>query len=171
MDTKNIIIQGQTFQATLPYVAGAVLTESEARALNQVRLENIRNNFASKVKASLEKTEGAIAEADLPKAFADFEAAYSFSMPGMGGGRQTLDPIEREALVLARGVVENAMKAKGLPTKPDAALSDDEKAAFKAKVADKVAEVAQRDNIVAAAKKNVKDRAKTLEALGADLDL
>ncbi len=55
MDTKNIIIQGQTFTASLPYAAGQALTESEARALNQVRLENIRNNFASKVKASLEK--------------------------------------------------------------------------------------------------------------------
>lgn len=169
--TKTIIIQGLEFTASLPYLAGHTLTDAEARALNQVRLENIRNNFATKVKASTDKAEGSIPPDQLSAKFAEFEAAYSFSMPGAGGGTRTLDPIEREALALAKDVVKNALAAQGKSMTAPKEASDDEKAAYKDKINAKVEEIAGRDVVIAQARKNVAARSKSLDALAEGLDL
>ena len=48
---EQIIIQGVTFNVPTPYAEGHVLATNEASALNQLLHENLRNNFASKVKA------------------------------------------------------------------------------------------------------------------------
>ena len=56
MTTKEITIAGQTFAVLQPYAEGHTITEAEAKALNQVRAENVRNNMAGKVKAAAEGT-------------------------------------------------------------------------------------------------------------------
>jgi hypothetical protein len=43
-------IMGLQFEVRAPYCAGHLCTAGEARALNQTRLENIRNNLAAKAK-------------------------------------------------------------------------------------------------------------------------
>lgn len=168
---KNLTIAGVNFEAPFKYSAGHVLTENEARVLNQTRFENLRNNFAGKVKASVEGAEGSIPQADLPKAFAEFEASYDFSTPGTGNGATRLDPVEKEAMSLAREVVKAKLAKAGKSYNPPKGASEAEATAYKEQIAAVVARVAERDDIVAAAKKNVASRSKALETISDGLDL
>lgn len=98
--TTTITIAGRQFTATPIYAAGNVLTENEANALNQVRFENLRNNFAPKAK------EGASQE--------DFDAyasSYQFGVRTGGGSR--LDPVQAEAMSLAKDQIKAALKSAG----------------------------------------------------------
>ena len=54
-DTKfsEITIQGMGFAVPIVYAEGHPLTANQAAALNQVLAENLRNNFASKVKEAV----------------------------------------------------------------------------------------------------------------------
>jgi hypothetical protein len=170
--TKDLIIQGQKFTAPIPYAVGHTLTEAEARALNQVYHENLRNNFAKTVKASVEQTEGALSADALPGAFAKYVSEYSFSTPGQGGGAsRTMDPVEREATNLAKELVKNALAKKGQSMTPPKEASDEQKTEFKAKIAAKIEEIAAKDEVLAQARKNVAARSKGLDAIAAGLDL
>jgi hypothetical protein len=103
-----ITIQGQTYLAPIRYSAGHVLNEDEARALQRLRLENIRNNFASVIKRASEEGR------ELPSAeeFAAYEAAYTFGIrrTRLGAPR---DPVAVEERRLATAAVKNALAAKG----------------------------------------------------------
>ena len=169
---KSLMIAGLTFEAPFKFQAGHVLNEAEARTLNQTRFENLRNNFAPKVKASQEGKEGAIAVADLAAEFAKFEAAYTFSVPGAGGtSSRSLDPIEREALAIARDVVKEKLAAIGRSYNPPKEATDEQKETYRSQIAAKVAEFAAKDEIIALAKKNVANRDKSLSAISASLNL
>lgn len=103
MTTKNITIAGTIFEIALPYAAGHVLTDGEAKALNQTFCENVRNNMAKKV-----KDEGATAE-DV----AAYAAGYEFTITSGGGGSRTVDPVEREAKRLAKEAIKAALAKAG----------------------------------------------------------
>ena len=47
---KTVTIAGLAVELSTPYAAGHTLNEAEAKTLNQVRIENIRNNSAKAVK-------------------------------------------------------------------------------------------------------------------------
>ena len=49
---KLVTIGGEQFTVALPYVAGHVINEGEANALNQTLVENCRNNLSGKAKDS-----------------------------------------------------------------------------------------------------------------------
>ena len=66
--TQSITILGLQFNVRSPYSAGHVCTKGEARALNQKRLESIRNHFGVKAK------DGALAQADVDA----YAASYVF---------------------------------------------------------------------------------------------
>lgn len=171
-DMKTIQIAGVNFEAPFKYAEGHVLTAVEAKALNQTRFENLRNNFATTVKASNEGKEGSVSADNLATTFAEYEAAYDFATPGAGGSTsRTLDPIEKEAFGLARDMVKAALAAKGRTYSPPKDASEAEKNTYKAQIAAKVEEVAAREEVVAAAKKNVAARAKSLAAISEGLDL
>lgn len=72
----EVTIQGITFSYEPRYAEGHVLNEGEAKALNQTMKENIRNNFAQKVKAF---QEGAVGEDIIRASFEDYVANYKFS--------------------------------------------------------------------------------------------
>lgn len=114
---SNITIQGLLFSAPAPYAAGHTITEGEAHALNQVLAENLRNNFASTVKKAVEasKEEGGapVDKAELDAAFAEYVGKYEFGVRQAGTSSVAVDPVEREALKLAKAVVRNAIKAAG----------------------------------------------------------
>ena len=85
--TPSITILGLRFNVQSPYSAGHVCTKGEARALNQKRLEGIRNHLAVMAKS------GALTQVDVDA----YAASYVF------GERTTrLRPVEAEALALAR---------------------------------------------------------------------
>jgi hypothetical protein len=121
--THDITVAGMIFAAPAPYTEGHTLTANEAAVLNQTLAENLRNNFASQVKKAVDAAavEGAepVDEAALSEAFTTYVAGYEFGVrrTGSGGGRVTLDPIDREALKLAIEKVKAAIKAKGIVLK------------------------------------------------------
>lgn len=111
MQTTQITVQGKQFTAPQPYTAGHVLNEGEASALNQVLAENLRNNFASKMKNAAE------AEGDAKKELTqeDFDAyaqSYKFGVRA-GGTRVVTDPVTREARKLAKAAIVAKIKSLG----------------------------------------------------------
>lgn len=120
--TGEIQIQGHTFTYSTPYVAGAcTLSEGEANQLNSVRGENLRNNFASKVKdakAEAVKARGEGAElteeeiAGLVSEFASYDSQYQFA--GKRISRGPADPVKAKARKMARETIEGALRAKNI---------------------------------------------------------
>lgn len=166
---KTIQIAGVNFEAPFKYSAGHVLTDVEAKTLNQTRFENLRNNFAKTVKDA--KIEGDTPTDELRAKFAEYEAKYDFAAPGAGGVSRTLDPIEKEALALARDIVKAALANKGRSYNPPKEATEEQKEAYKAQIAASVEAVAAKDEVIAQAKKNVAARAKSIDAITAGLDL
>lgn len=187
--TRDITIQGVVFSVAQPYAAGTVeLTEAEANALNQTRAENIRNNFAGKVKAAREDAvkaatpEGVEPDlsaealkavelsdsvlASLAEDLANYDAEYIFTMASAGGGRAPVDPIAKEALSLAKAAVTGKLKAAGTTVK---AYTETEEG--QAKYDNAVATLAAHPEYLKAAKKNVAEREKLANAGIEDLGL
>jgi len=165
--SKEITIAGQTFSVSQPYEAGHAITEAEAKALNQVRAENVRNNMASKVKAASDGTakEGEPTAATIAAAVAAYDAAYIFNLASVGGGRKSSDPVEVEALRIARGTFADWATSKKTTVKAvKERIGDD---AYEAKLA----EIAERADIVKEAKRRVKARQDAAETSMGDLDL
>jgi hypothetical protein len=122
VQTQSIKIQGAVFQAPMPFAAGHVVSEIEAKVLNQTFAENLRNNFASQVKKALEdekveSTEQLSDEAleKLRAAFDEYAAGYQFAGPRQT--RAPVDPIEREANRLAADIIRSKLRAKKIDIK------------------------------------------------------
>jgi hypothetical protein len=165
--TKEITIADKPFTVIQPYVAGHVVTEAEAKALNQTRAENIRNNMASKVKAAYAGTakEGEPTAATIVAFVADYDAAYVFTLASVGGGARKTDPIEVEALKIARAMFADFCAGKNLTVKAVRDKIGEE--AYQAKLA----LLAEQDGVVKEATRRVKERAKTAASALADMDL
>lgn len=110
--SRSITIQDVIFTIGDVYTEGHVCTAKEAQALNQTRAENIRNNFAKTVKdakpedGALTDEQKAALQSDLDK----YAAEYEFSV---GGGR-TLDPIDKEAKLIAANIIDGAIAKSGM---------------------------------------------------------
>jgi hypothetical protein len=167
MSTKEITIAGVTFSVSQPYSAGHVITEAEAKALNQVRAENIRNNMASKVKAAMEGTakEGEPTRDTIAQAVAEYDASYVFTLASVGGGKRPSDPVEVEALRIARGIFSDFCASKKLTVKAVRERIGEE--VYEAKLA----EIAERPDVVKEAKRRVKLRQESAESAMGELDL
>lgn len=120
---RDITIQGHDFEIEVPYATGHQLTEKEASQLNQVYLENIGNNFRTKVKEMLEggSTTDAI-QAELDKYAADYEFGTRRTS---GGPRKAADPVQKEMHALARKALTEFFAKKDVKYSD---LSADEKA-------------------------------------------
>jgi len=107
LEKTEITIAGKTFEVPVRYAAGNVLTEGEASALNQTYHENLRNNFAKKVKDAGD-------DADLVKLQEELDAyagEYQFGVRA-AGTRTVADPVEREAINLAKSRIRELLKAQ-----------------------------------------------------------
>lgn len=120
METKVIKCQGLELVAPQPYAEGHVLLANEAQVLNQTYTENLRNNFASRIRSAAEAAEkaGETYAPDMDQLQAEFDAyvaEYQFGVRRSGGGSSasTLDPVEREARKMAEAKVKAAIQAKG----------------------------------------------------------
>ena len=125
--TQSITILGTRFNVQSPYSAGHVCTKGEARALNQKRLESIRNHLAVMAK------NGALTQADVDA----YAASYVF------GERTTRRrPVEAEALALARRLVRKKGQSRKENTQAARELLQSEKGdAIRAQAAKRVAEL------------------------------
>lgn len=117
---KTVTIAKLQIEAPTPYIAGHVLTEGEAQALNQVFIENVRNSMAAqmtKVEESLAVGTTFDREAWRPK-IEEYFTNYEFgSRNSATPARAVADPVEREALSMARSTVVTAIKGKGYALK------------------------------------------------------
>lgn len=111
---EDYTIAGKTFSILQPYGEGHVLTAGEASALNQTFAENIRNNFAAKVKEAVEAN--TFDQEVFQGALDDYQEEYEFGVRRGGGGR-TSDPLQAEALNIARDLVRQALVKKGIALK------------------------------------------------------
>jgi len=156
MSEKTIVIQGVQVTISTPYAEGHQVTAAEAKALNQVRAENIRNNMAAKVKEI--KGDAEELNQDQLNAIADavsqYDREYEFSMASAGGGGRTTDPLEAEAKSLARKLVSEAARNQGLK------LKDIPKERLDAKIA----EVMEMEEVQKQAKENLKKKQKLADA-------
>lgn len=118
---QQITIQGHEFTAPTPYVEGHALKPNEAKVMNQVLAENLRNNFAAKVKKALNGSEtlseGQLAE--LQAAFDEYAASYEFSGESRGPSAPK-DPYDAEARKIASALLRTHLaksntKVKDLP--------------------------------------------------------
>lgn len=153
-------IAGETFQVAKPFAEGAslTLTAGLASTLNQVFAENVRNNFAAKVKAA--KEAGAFDLAAFQGQLDTYMGEYEFGVRRGGGGR-TSDPVAKEALSIVRDLVKAAYAKKG------ATVSDKD---VTAKAKELLANV--EDPKIAAVLKEAKRRVSTAASIASeDLDL
>lgn len=90
------------------YGSGHVCSAIEAAVLNQVRIENIRNNIRTRVRSADEKGEGAPDPAEL-QAYAD---EYSFATKASRG--VGIDPVDTEERRLAALAVRAKMDQQGI---------------------------------------------------------
>jgi len=119
--TQQLTIQGMEFTAPAPYAEGHPLSAAEAVVLNQTFGENLRNNFAKRVKDAKDKAgEGKELDAAAVKSLVDEFAAYAEEYEFAGkrrGGTSKLDPVTREARKIAKGIVLEALKKKDMDVK------------------------------------------------------
>lgn len=121
----SITIQGLTFPITSPFAEGHPLTATEAAALNNLRGENLRNNFAARIKALLgatadraERTAAELTDEEKTQLAIDF-AAYDaqYTLSGKRSAKAPVDPVEREATRIAKEQVDAALRRKGIEKK------------------------------------------------------
>lgn len=99
----NITIADESFEVPVRYAAGPYeLTAGEAHALNQAVYMAVRNKLSKKV------ARGEVS------ATAVVDAVAEWTFDGRArGGKQPVDPVEKEALRAAREAVIDALKIKG----------------------------------------------------------
>lgn len=116
MEKQTIKVAGIEFEVTGRYAEGHVLTAIEANVLDQTRFENLRNNFTPKVKKAEEAAKAAGVELDVEKLraeFATYADEYQFGVKREGTGKTVTDPVEREALRMAKELVKGALRNNG----------------------------------------------------------
>jgi hypothetical protein len=93
-------IHSHLFLISDPFRVGHSLTDSEARALNALRSENIRNNLAKELKKLPLPLSPAALEA-FEKRVAEYDAAYCF-YPHLKDEPSSASPLEREIQAVAK---------------------------------------------------------------------
>lgn len=107
---EDYTIAGKVHKIPQPYEEGHALTNGEASQLNQVFAENIRNNMAAKAKAHDEA--GTYEPNSFQTEVDAYCAGYEMGVRQGGGGRVS-DPVEVEALLIAKGLIVDKIKASG----------------------------------------------------------
>ena len=158
-DTKTVTIQGVEVNVSQPYAEGHAITEAEAKALNQVRAENIANNKRKAIKDMIEEAGGEITDAitkAAQKLVSAYDAEYVFTLAAAaaaGGGR--MDPLTKECRRLAREQVNFALREAGMTQRAYKEQKGEDA------IENLIAQYQDNEQIVAQAKLNV-EKAKEL---------
>jgi hypothetical protein len=133
---KEATIKGVRLAVPTPYAEGDSLNINEASTLNQTYIENIRNNLSGHVAAAIEEAGGVdkLDQKAVQKLVDDYCAEYKFGEK-KGGGFRSADPVEAAGMELARGLVRDAIVAKGIKLKdvPAAKVTELARAALEQK--------------------------------------
>lgn len=150
---NSVTIQGAEFTIPAVFTPGHQLSEGEASQMNQLLAENVRNNFAGKMKARAEKGEPAYTQEDLDA----YVAEYEFGVRKAGTGEARLSPVEREARRIARDRISAALKSRNQKVE-------------KEQMETLVSQLSVRPDIVKEAEKRIRAVEKiSIEELGLDL--
>ena len=144
--TGAFAIQGKSFNIPKPFTEGHLCSNSEAGVLNQILAENTRNNWASRIKKEVE--EETFDQSKMQAEIDEYLENYDF---GVRRGRGPSDPVEREALNMAKEIVRNALREKGFKL-GDVAVEDINRLAEEA--------IASNPDITKEAKRRVDQRSK-----------
>ncbi len=106
--TGSVIVQGKNFDIPRPFNEGYVCTGPDAGVLNQTLAENTRNNWADRVKKEVEAE--TFDQGKMQAEIDEYLEGYEF---GVRRGRGPSDPVEREALNIAKEIVKKAIREKG----------------------------------------------------------
>lgn len=175
----KINIHGHAFEVDDAYAEGHVINEAEAATLNQTLMENLGNNFRQKVKDAAKEHDVDLAGGEkLPshvytKLQDEFTTAaddYEFGVR-RAGVATTRDPVQAEALRLAKGPIKEAIRnaiAAGKPGYVGKTLKDFTNEQITA-AATRYLEGKDGAQIIEIAKRNVEEKRKigdgALEAL------
>lgn len=159
MVTKTKTINGLSFEVEQPFIEGHVLTEAEARALNQTRSENVGNNVRTKVK---EMQDAGKELAEIAAYVTEIDTAYVFTLASVSASRK-LDPVEREARNIARELLKAHLATSGrkLTTAPEGLTAEE----WADKVEAETDRIAASESVVKQASKNVNAKKKAAETL------
>lgn len=116
------LIGGVKVSIPAPYAEGHTVTAGEAAMLNQTLAENFSNNLRKRVSeyvpdGSPEGTAPREASGEEAQALVDAYAGVyepGVRRAGSGGGRQTLDPVEKEMRVIARESLNALLQKQGV---------------------------------------------------------
>lgn len=111
MNTQTVTIQGQQFTIPAPFLEGHVCKANEASALNQLFAENIRNNFAQKMKSAKDAGQPQPGQSELDA----YAASYAFGVRAVTS--KISDPVEREARNLVWAALKTRLAASGTKLK------------------------------------------------------
>lgn len=121
----KIRTSGYTFVISEPFQAGTIITAAEAKALNDLRAENIQNNTRRLVQqASAGLSQGQLLAQEvldqIQTRITEYDLGYSFEQKA-ASARNRLGDIEAEARDIAREQVEEAMRqaGAGAPDEPE----------------------------------------------------
>lgn len=102
---SDIKVNKVDYTIPCPFEEGHVCTANEAKALNQLLKENVRNNFASKIKP----------DAPIPsqEEFDAYVAGYEFGIRSI----TSTDPVMKEMIKIAEGLVMKSLEKAGVSKK------------------------------------------------------
>ena len=152
MTTKEITIGGAIVTITTPYEEGHAVNAAEAKALNQVRAENIANN-CRKFVSDRKQDDNTFSDehlGEIASHVAAYDDGYEFTLASVGGGRKPVDPLEKECYRAAKEWVTAKIKEAGKLVKDY----------DKEKMAEMVAGVAENATIISNAKATLKAKSK-----------
>lgn len=164
-EAKTISILDVEFPCTMPYDAGHTINEAEARVLNQTRRENLGNNYRTKVKEYQEKGTPTLDE--LLSGFAALDSSYIFTLSNVSAARK-LDPVEREARAIARGILKAELDKVGrkitdVPANIPGDTEEAKKEAWGEVIDAEIDRIAALEPVVKQARDVVKARSKSVD--------
>ena len=161
MSNREVSIVGVVATIGQPYEEGQTINAAEAKALNQTRAENVSNAMRKKVKELANEdgtfSDGAAAEAR--KMIEEYDANYEFTLASVGGGRRTVDPLEKECIAVARAAISAELKKQGVKIKD----------VPKEKLDENIERYKDHPEIVKLAKKRLKEREQLAEAVSIEM--
>jgi hypothetical protein len=165
----SLTIQGQLFEVPDAAIANIIVgyqlqEEGEVHALRQTKLENLRNNFAPKVKSALDGAESISPDTltALQAEFAKYALEYKFGVRTAGAPRTRMDEITKEMYNLAKADFREAYFAV-IGEKPEKDLVEERAEELMEKRHD---DLHRRATAILRQKHAGGDKKATLEALG-----
>jgi serine protease inhibitor ecotin len=165
-ETKVKVINGLSFDISQPYTEGHPCTAAEARALNQVRAENIGNNMRARIK----ELQAAGKNNEIFQSVAEYDAQYALTDAAVRATAVKMDPVEREARAIAKILLKEHLAKDGRKLTLSKEVSQDERDAWEEKIEQQIDKISERPDVMKAAAKRVKERQALAASIGEDIE-